>query len=66
MNGMKVPQENVVEYLGTLLQIRANPRPEILKRTSGAAFVRKSWTHSGKSWYGEKKQTANVRRDSQC
>ena len=40
-NGQKVPQEETVEYLGTLLHFRANPRPEILKRIAGSAFVRR-------------------------
>ena len=37
----EVIKEDVVEYLGTLLEKEANPRPEIIRRINNAAYVRK-------------------------
>ena len=44
LDGTEVPQEDTVEYLGTILHIEANPRPEIRKRISGAGHVRNKFT----------------------
>lgn len=38
----EVFKEDVVEYLGTLLEQEANPRPEIIRRINNAAYVRKT------------------------